>query len=152
MGVDVCEAGFPIASPGDFDAVRQIAEEIGPLTDNRLDGSTMRIAGLSRAAEKDIVRCHEAVKAAPKHRIHTFLATSDIHLKYKLKMSRDECVKKCVEAVSIASELVDDVEFSCEDAGRSDPDFMCEVLGEVIKAGARTLNIPDTVGYVAPEE
>jgi len=152
MGVDVCEAGFPIASPGDFDAVRQIAEEIGPLTEGRLDGSTMRIAGLSRASEKDIVRCYDAVKVAPKHRIHTFLATSDIHLKYKLKMSHDECIQKCASAVALASSLVDDVEFSCEDAGRSDPDFMCDVLGEVIKAGATTLNIPDTVGYVAPDE
>ena len=112
----------------------------------------MRIAGLSRAAEKDIVRCYEAVKAAPKHRIHTFLATSDIHLKHKLKISREECIERSVNAVKIASELVDDVEFSCEDAGRSDPDFMCDLLGEVIKAGATTLNIPDTVGYVAPEE
>lgn len=152
MGVDVCEAGFPIASPGDFDAVRQIAEEVGHLTEGRMDGSTMRICGLSRASEKDIMRCYDAVKAAPRHRIHTFLATSDIHLKYKLKMSHEECIKKSASAVSFASSLVDDVEFSCEDAGRSDPDFMCDVLGEVIKAGATTLNIPDTVGYVAPDE
>ncbi|GLD95053.1 hypothetical protein PINS_up003678 [Pythium insidiosum] len=152
MGIDVCEAGFPISSPGDFEAVAAIAQEIGHLTTNRKTGQPMTIAGLARAMEKDIQRCYDAVKFAPSHRIHTFLATSDIHLKYKLKISRDECIRRAVEAVSFASSLCPDVEFSPEDAGRSDPDFLCDVLAEVIKAGATTLNIPDTVGYTVPEE
>jgi 2-isopropylmalate synthase len=152
LGVDVCEAGFPISSPGDFEAVAAIAQEIGPLTTNRKTKEPMTIAGLARATEKDIKRCFDAVKHAPKHRIHTFLATSDIHLKYKLKISRDECIRRAVDAVSFAASLTDDVEFSPEDAGRSDPDFLCEVLAEVIKAGATTLNIPDTVGYTVPDE
>jgi len=150
MGVDVCEAGFPIASPGDFEAVRAIAEQVGPLMDGRV--RPMRIAGLSRASEKDISRCYEAVRHAPLHRIHTFLATSDIHLKHKLKISRDECLERVHKAVKYASSLVDDVEFSTEDACRSDPDFLVLVCAEAIKAGARTLNIPDTVGYTTPYE
>jgi len=150
--VDVCEAGFPISSPGDFDAVSAIAKEIGPLTHNRATGEPMTVCGLARAMEKDIQRCYDAIKHAPKHRIHTFLATSDIHLKYKLKMTRDECIRRSVEAVKFAKSLTSDVEFSTEDAGRSDPDFLCEVLAEVIKAGATTLNIPDTVGYTVPGE
>jgi 2-isopropylmalate synthase len=150
MGVDVCEAGFPIASPGDFEAVRAIAEQVGPLMDGRV--RPMRIAGLSRASEKDISRCFEAVKRAPLHRIHTFLATSDIHLKHKLKISRDECIEKVSKAVTFASSLAEDVEFSTEDACRSDPDFLVKVCAEAIKAGARTLNIPDTVGYTTPQE
>ncbi|GAB4270371.1 MAG: 2-isopropylmalate synthase [Candidatus Promineifilaceae bacterium] len=152
MGVDICEAGFPIASPGDFDAVRRIAEEIGPLTEGRKNGKPMTIAGLARANETDIQRAYDAVKAAPRHRIHTFLATSDIHLKHKLKIDREECVEQVIKAVSFARSLCDDVEFSPEDAGRSDPDFLVQVLGEAIKAGATTLNIPDTVGYTTPEE
>ena len=151
LGVDVCEAGFPIASDGDFDAVSRIAEEIGPLTEDRLDGTTMTICGLSRATEKDIKRCYDAVEAAPRHRIHTFLATSDIHLKHKLNIDRAECVKRAVAAVAYARSLCDDVEFSPEDAGRTDPDFLCEVLHAVIEAGATTLNIPDTVGYNTPD-
>uniref|UniRef100_M4BT41 2-isopropylmalate synthase n=1 Tax=Hyaloperonospora arabidopsidis (strain Emoy2) TaxID=559515 RepID=M4BT41_HYAAE len=102
--------------------------------------------------EKDIQRCFDAVKHAPKHRIHTFLATSDIHLQYKLKISRDECVRRAVAAIKFAKSLTPDVEFSTEDAGRSDPDFLCEFLAEVIKAGATTVNIPDTVGYTVPGE
>ncbi|KAE9032576.1 2-isopropylmalate synthase [Phytophthora rubi] len=152
LGVDVCEAGFPISSPGDFEAVSAIAKEIGPLTANRATGEPMAICGLARAMEKDIQRCYDAVKHAPKHRIHTFLATSDIHLKYKLKISRDECIRRAVDAVKFAKSLTPDIEFSTEDAGRSDPDFLCEVLAEVIKAGATTLNIPDTVGYTVPGE
>ncbi len=152
LGVDICEAGFPIASPGDFDAVRRIAEEVGPLMDGRKSGQPMVIAGLARANKQDIQRAYDAVKAAPRHRIHTFLATSDIHLKHKLKMDREECVEQVIESVTFASSLCDDVEFSPEDAGRSDPDFLVQVLTEAIKAGATTLNIPDTVGYVAPEE
>src|SRR5512134_3852181 len=152
LGVDVCEAGFPIASPGDFEAVRRIAEEVGPLTEGRKDGQPMVIAGLARANEADIDRAYEAVKAAPRHRIHTFLATSDIHLKHKLKIDREECVEQVIKAVSYARSLCDDVEFSPEDAGRSDPQFLYLVLGEAITAGATTLNIPDTVGYTTPEE
>lgn len=153
LGVDVCEAGFPIASPGDFEAVKAIAQNIGPMMDGREDvGAPMRICGLSRAAEKDIRRCYDAVRHAPLHRIHTFLATSDIHLEHKLKMTRDECIEKSAKAVELAASLVEDVEFSCEDACRSDKDLMCEVLKEVIKAGARTLNIPDTVGFTTPQE
>ena len=152
LGVDICEAGFPIASPGDFDAVRRIAEEVGPLTEGRKNGQPMVIAGLARANKQDIQRAYDAVKVAPRHRIHTFLATSDIHLEHKLKIDREECIEQTIEAVTFARSLCDDVEFSPEDAGRSDPDFLVQVLTEAIKAGATTLNIPDTVGYVAPEE
>jgi len=152
LGVDVCEAGFPIASPGDFEAVRRIAEEVGPLTESRKSGQPMVIAGLARANEQDIDRAYDAVKLAPRHRIHTFLATSDIHLKYKLKIDREECIEQVIKAVTYAKSKCDDVEFSPEDAGRSDPEFLTVVLGEAIKAGATTLNIPDTVGYTTPEE
>ncbi|MFQ5610675.1 MAG: 2-isopropylmalate synthase [Anaerolineae bacterium] len=152
LGVDVCEAGFPIASPGDFEAVRRIAEEVGPLTEGRKTGQPMVIAGLARANPEDIDRAYEAVKAAPRHRIHTFLATSDIHLKHKLKIDREECIDQVIKAVGYAKSLCDDVEFSPEDAGRSDPEFLTVVLAEAIKAGATTLNIPDTVGYTTPEE
>lgn len=152
LGVDICEAGFPIASPGDFEAVRRIAEEVGSLTEGRKDGRPMVIAGLARANQQDIDRAYEAVKAAPRHRIHTFLATSDIHLKHKLKIDREECIEQVIKAVSYARSLCHDVEFSPEDAGRSDPEFLTVVLAEAIKAGATTLNIPDTVGYTTPEE
>jgi 2-isopropylmalate synthase len=152
LGVDICEAGFPIASPGDFDAVRRIAEEVGPLMDGRKSGQPMVIAGLARANKQDIQRAYDAVKVAPRHRIHTFLATSDIHLQHKLKIDRETCIEQTIEAVTFARSLCDDVEFSPEDAGRSDPDFLVQVLTEAIKAGATTLNIPDTVGYVTPEE
>ncbi len=152
LGVDICEAGFPIASPGDFDAVRRIAEEVGPLVEGRKSGQPMVIAGLARANEADVQRAYDAVKGAPRHRIHTFLATSDIHLKHKLRMDREECVDQVIKSVSFARSLCDDVEFSPEDAGRSDPDFLAQVLAEAIKAGATTLNIPDTVGYTTPEE
>ena len=152
LGVDVCEAGFPIASLGDFEAVRRIAEEVGPLLEGRKSGQPMVIAGLSRANREDIQRAYDAVKAAPRHRIHTFLATSDIHLKHKLKIDREECIEQVITAVSFARSLCGDVEFSPEDAGRSDPDFLVQVLTEAIKAGATTLNIPDTVGYTTPEE
>jgi 2-isopropylmalate synthase len=152
LGVDICEAGFPIASPGDFEAVRRIAREVGPLTEGRKSGQPMVIAGLARANEQDIDRAYEAVKEAPRHRIHTFLATSDIHLKHKLKIDREECIEQVIRSVSHAKSLCDDVEFSPEDAGRSDPEFLTVVLAEAIKAGATTLNIPDTVGYTTPEE
>ena len=156
LGVDVCEAGFPIASPGDFEAVKTIARAIGPMTENRPAGEPMSICGLSRATEKDIDRCFNAVKYAPRHRIHTFLATSDIHLEHKLGISRPECVEQAARAVAHASALLrdtgGDVEFSPEDAGRSDPAFLVDVLTAVIEAGATTLNIPDTVGFVTPSE
>lgn len=152
LGVDICEAGFPIASPGDFEAVRRIAEEVGPLVDGRKSGRPMTIAGLARANREDIQRAFEAVRVAPSHRIHTFLATSDIHLKHKLRIDREECIDQLIEAVAFAKSLCQDVEFSPEDAGRSDPDFLVQVLAEAIKAGATTLNIPDTVGYTTPEE
>jgi 2-isopropylmalate synthase len=152
LGVDICEAGFPIASPGDFDAVHRIATEVGPLTDGRHDNQPMTIAGLARANRKDIQRAYDAVKPAPRHRIHTFLATSDIHLQHKLKIDREECIQQVIDAVKFARSLADDVEFSPEDAGRSDPNFLTVVLGEAIKSGATTLNIPDTVGYTLPQE
>jgi 2-isopropylmalate synthase len=146
MGVDVIEAGFPIASPGDFEAVRRVAMEVGAG-----DGAPI-IAGLARAARPDIERAWEAVKHARKPRIHTFLATSDIHLQHKLRISREECLSRVAEMVAYAASLCPDVEFSPEDAGRSDPEFLYQVLDVAIKAGAGTLNIPDTVGYTTPAE
>ncbi|KAF9136267.1 hypothetical protein BGX30_011290 [Mortierella sp. GBA39] len=153
LGVDILEAGFPVASQGDFDAVQRIANEVGPLMVGReAIGKPITIAGLARAVPADIQRCYDAIANAPLKRIHTFLATSDIHLEHKLKITRDECVKRAVAAVTFARTLVSDVEFSPEDAGRSDQDFLCMVLSAVIEAGATTLNIPDTVGYNMPEE
>ncbi len=146
MGVDIIEAGFPIASPGDFEAVRQIAEEIGTAE------NAPTIAGLARAARVDIDRAWDAVRPARKPRIHTFLATSDIHLDHKLRITREECVKRVGEMVAYACSLCPDVEFSPEDAGRSDPEFLYQVLAVAIEAGAKTLNIPDTVGYTTPAE
>lgn len=151
LGVDVLEAGFPIASPGDFEAVRRIAIEVGPMEEGRRHGP-MIITGLARANKEDITRAYEAIKFAPRHRIHTFLATSDLHLKHKLRITREECVKQTREMVAYAKSLCDDVEFSPEDAGRSEPAFLYVVLEEAIKAGATTINIPDTVGYTIPEE
>jgi 2-isopropylmalate synthase len=149
MGVDVIEAGFPAASPDDLEAVRKAAVEVG----NSSDGSRVPIiCGLARAARNDIEKAWEAVKPAAKPRIHTFLATSDIHLKYKLKKSRQEIIDQVGEMVAYARSFCDDVEFSPEDAGRSDPKYLYQVLAEAIKSGARTLNIPDTVGYTIPEE
>ncbi|RKP38653.1 2-isopropylmalate synthase [Dimargaris cristalligena] len=153
LGVDVLEAGFPVASPGDFNAVQRIAREVGPLMEGRDKiGKPMVIAGLARAVEKDIRTAYDAVKDAPLKRIHIFLATSDIHLKFKLKISREQCVARAIEFVRLGRSLCEDIEFSPEDAGRSDPDFLCEVLAAVIEAGATTLNIPDTVGYNTPSE
>lgn len=142
LRVDVIEAGFPIASEGDFEAVRAIGQEV----DNPI------IAGLSRANRMDIERAWEAVKTAKRPRIHTFIATSDIHLKYKLRKTREEVLAQAIEAVTIARNLCDDVEFSAEDATRSDIDFLAEVFHAVIEAGAGTINIPDTVGYAVPQE
>jgi 2-isopropylmalate synthase len=146
LGVDVIEAGFPISSDEDFEAVREVARTVG-----QLDPSPS-ICGLSRVGLGDIDRCWEAVRHAKKPRIHTFVATSDIHLKYKLRKSRAEVLKAAVEAVRHARAYCDDVEFSPEDASRSDFDYMCDVLEAVIDAGARTINIPDTVGYAMPKE
>lgn len=149
MGVDVIEAGFPAASPDDLEAVRRIAVEIG----NSTDGSRPPIiCGLARATRNDIDKAWEAVQHASRPRIHTFLATSDIHMKYKLKMDREQVIDRVIEMVSYARSLCNDIEFSPEDAGRSDPEFLYLVLGEAIKAGATTLNIPDTVGYTTPDE
>ncbi len=142
LGVDIIEAGFPISSPGDFQAVRAIAREVKGVT----------VAGLSRANFQDIDRAWEAVKEAEQARIHTFIATSDIHLQHKLRMSREEVLETAVAAVKHAKAYTSDVEFSPEDAARSDFDFLCRVLEAVIAAGATVVNIPDTVGYAIPVE
>jgi 2-isopropylmalate synthase len=142
MKVDVIEAGFPIASPGDFDAVKAIAGEIdGPI-----------IAGLARSLEKDIKSAGEAVRHAKRSRIHVFLATSAIHREFKLKKAKDEILKQAVNAVKMALGYCKDVEFSPEDASRTEPDFLCDVVQAVIEAGATTVNIPDTVGYAVPDQ
>jgi 2-isopropylmalate synthase len=146
LNVDVIEAGFPISSDDDFEATREVARQVGTL-----EGAPA-ICGLSRVGLADIDRAWEAVKYARRPRIHTFVATSDIHLKYKLRKSRAEVMKAAVEAVRHAREYCEDVEFSPEDASRSDFDYMCDVLSAVIDAGARTINIPDTVGYAIPRE
>ena len=145
LGVDVIEAGFPYSSRGDFEAVHQIAELVGT-------PSGPIICGLARASEKDIKAAAEALKPAAKHRIHTFIATSDIHLEYKLKKTRKEVLQIAGEMVAYAKTFVDDVEFSPEDAGRSEPEFLYEVLERAIACGATTVNIPDTVGYTTPSE
>ncbi|HUG36961.1 MAG TPA: 2-isopropylmalate synthase [Candidatus Limnocylindrales bacterium] len=146
LNVDVIEAGFPISSEEDFEATREVARQVGTL-----EGAPI-ICGLSRVGLMDIDRCWEAVKHARRPRIHTFVATSDIHLKYKLRKSRAEVLKASVEAVRHARSYCEDVEFSPEDASRSDFDYMCDVLEAVIDAGAGTINIPDTVGYAIPRE
>jgi 2-isopropylmalate synthase len=150
--VDVCEAGFPIASQGDFEAVTRVAQTAGHILEGRASGETMRIAGLARANEKDIERCYDAVRHAPLHRVHTFLASSDIHLEHKLNISRQECLEIASKMVAFTKTLVDDIEFSPEDAGRSDPDFLVELCTAVIEAGATTINLPDTVGFTLPQE
>jgi 2-isopropylmalate synthase len=143
LGVDVIEAGFPIASPDDFHAVKEIAAKI----------KKTRIAGLARCVDKDIERCAEAVSPAGKRaRIHVFLATSKVHRECKLKKSKEEIIKLAVWSVQYAKKFCDDVEFSAEDATRTERDFLAEVTKEVIEAGAKTVNIPDTVGYAIPEE
>jgi 2-isopropylmalate synthase len=142
LQVDVIEGGFPISSEGDFESVRRIAEEI----------RTVSVAGLARANKLDIDRCWQAIQKAAKPRIHTFIATSDIHLKYKLKKTREQVLEEATRAVSYAKTLCDDVEFSAEDSVRSDLDFLCQVVEGVIAAGATVVNIPDTVGYAIPLE
>ena len=145
LGVDVIEAGFPFASSGDFAAVHRIAQQVGGE-----NGPT--ICGLARASRGDIKACADAVAPAPKRRIHTFIATSDIHLEHKLRKSRKDVLSIVPDMVAYARSFVDDVEFSCEDAGRSDPEFLYEVIQAAIAAGASTVNIPDTVGYTTPSE
>jgi 2-isopropylmalate synthase len=152
MGVDIIEAGFPAASPDDLEAVRRIALEVGNQSKGQPDAKIPVIAGLARANKADIDKAWEAVQGAQKPRIHTFLATSSIHMKHKLKMDPEEVIQRVSETVAYARSLCADVEFSPEDAGRSDPEFLYVVLAEAIKAGATTLNIPDTVGYTTPEE
>src|SRR5438876_6834537 len=142
LGVDVIEAGFPIASPGDFEAVQAIARQLhGPI-----------ICGLARCNPADIDRAWEALREAPKPRIHVFLATSAIHREFKLKMAKDEIVRRAVEGVERARGYCDDIEFSPEDAARTELDFLAEVVERVVEAGATTINIPDTVGYAVPSQ
>jgi len=141
LGVDIIEAGFPASSIGDFEAVRAVSQNV-----------SCSVAALCRCVPDDIMRGWEAVQYSKKPRIHVFLATSDIHMQYKLKMQPDEVVKSAVESVTLAKSLCGDIEFSCEDASRSDPKFLYRVLEAVIGAGATTVNIPDTVGYATPEE
>ncbi len=142
LNVDVIEAGFAIASPGDFESVSEIAKVC----------KTATVASLARALPKDIDRAWEAVKHAKHPRIHTFIATSDIHMEYKLKKSPDEVLKQAVEMVTYAKQYCDDIEFSAEDATRSNPDFLCRIFTAVIEAGATVINVPDTVGYTTPQE
>lgn len=152
LGVDIIEAGFPAASPDDLEAVRRIALEVGNPPEGSPEARVPVIAGLARANKADIDKAWEAVQGAKKPRIHTFLATSPIHMKHKLKMDPEDVVQRVSEMVTYAKSLCADVEFSPEDAGRSEPEFLYVVLGEAIKAGATTLNIPDTVGYTTPDE
>lgn len=142
LGVDVLEAGFPIASDGDFDAVDAVAKEY----------SWVQVAALARSTTLDVERAASALKHAKRPRIHTFIATSDIHLKYKLKKSRQQVLEDAVAAVTLARQHVEDVEFSAEDATRTDPDYLEEVCKAVVAAGARTVNLPDTVGFSVPSE
>ncbi len=142
MRVDVIEAGFPAASEGDFEAVRAVAETVREST----------VCGLARALDSDIEKAGEALRGGERTRIHTFIATSPIHMEKKLRMTPDQVVERAVHAVKLARRFTDDVEFSPEDAGRSEPDFLCRVLEAVIDAGAGTVNIPDTVGYNVPEQ
>ena len=143
LGVDVIEAGFPASSQGDFDSVQAIAKQAG---DN------IQICGLARCMEKDIRRCWEAISVAKNPRIHTFLATSDLHMKYNLRKTPEQVIEMIKRSVSLAASLTSNVEFSCEDASRSDKDFLCRACGTAISAGATTINLPDTVGYAEPDE
>jgi len=142
LGVDAIEAGFPAASPGDFEAVKMVAGKI----------RNAQVAALARASKEDIDSAWGSIKEATHPRIHTFIATSDIHLEHKLKMSRDEVIKAAVEAVKYAKSFTDNVEFSAEDGSRSDRDFLCRMFEAAIEAGATTVNLPDTVGYAMPDE
>ena len=155
LGVDIIEAGFPAASPGDLAAVKRIAETVGQ--EMRVDkhgneSEPPTICGLARANEKDIDAAWEAVKPAKHPRIHTFIATSPVHMEFKLRMTPEEVVERTREMVAYAKRYCDDIEFSPEDAGRSQPKFLYQVLAAAIESGATTLNIPDTVGYTTPAE
>ncbi len=142
LGVDVIEAGFPIASPGDFESVKLIAEQVrGPV-----------IAGLARTGRADILRAAEAVRGAERPRIHVFLSTSPLHMKYKLRMEPEAVLQLAIDSVALARQHADDVEWSAEDGSRTEPDFLCRCVEAAIKAGATTINIPDTVGYAVPED
>ena len=142
LGVDIIEAGFPIASPGDFEATTEVSKILKKSIP----------AGLSRHSKKDIDRCYEALKHAPRFRIHTFISTSPLHMKHKLNMSADQVYESIKEHVTYARNYTDDVEWSCEDGTRTDMDFMCKTVELAIKSGAKTINIPDTVGYTVPSE
>ena len=142
MGIDIIEAGFPAASEGDFEAVSKVSEEI----------QSCQVCGLARTRKEDVEKALKALEAATNPRIHIFIATSDIHLVHKLKMTREEVLEASVNAIRMAKKHLDNIEFSCEDASRSDLNYMVKVIGEAIKAGANTINIPDTVGYALPFE
>jgi 2-isopropylmalate synthase len=146
LGIDVMEAGFPIASPGDFESVKAIAESIGQRDDSPV------ICGLARTGREDILRAADAVRAAKRKRIHVFLSTSPLHMKYKLRMEPDEVLELAATSVAFARQFVDDVEWSAEDGTRTDPDFLCRCVEAAIQNGATTINIPDTVGYALPED
>ena len=143
LGVDIIEAGFPIASQGDFDAVREVAAQAG---------TKVRVAALARAARADIERAAQALEPAHHSRIHVFLATSDIHLQHKLRLDRETALQQIGESVRLARSYAEDVEFSCEDATRSERAYLCRCFQTAVEAGATTLNIPDTVGYTMPRE
>jgi len=142
LGVDIIEAGFPASSPGDFESVQAVAREV--------KGTV--VTGLARAVKKDIDTLWEAVKGAKRPRIHTFLGTSDIHIQKKFRSDREKILQWCVDTVKYACSLCPDVEFSTEDASRTDFDFLCRTVEAVVKAGAKTINVPDTVGYATPQE
>ena len=142
LGVDILEAGFPIASDGDFEAVDAVSREFPWVT----------VAALARSCTLDVERAARSLEHARRPRIHTFIATSDIHLKYKLKKSQEQVLNDAVAAVELARRYVDDVEFSAEDGARTDPDYLEKISKAVVAAGARTVNIPDTVGYSTPDE
>jgi len=146
LGIDVMEAGFPIASPGDYESVKAIAESVGQRDDSPV------ICGLARSGREDIIRAADAVRAAKRKRIHSFISTSPLHMKYKLRMEPDEVLQAVTDSVTLARSFTDDVEWSAEDGTRTDPDFLCRCVEAAIKAGATTINIPDTVGYALPED
>ena len=142
LGVDIMEGGFPIASDGDFEAVRALSQEF----------PEMRVAALARSNKMDVERAGQSLEKAKHPRIHTFIATSDIHLQYKLRKTREQVLEEAVKAVELARRYVDDVEFSAEDATRTDPDYLEQVSRAVVAAGATTVNLPDTVGFSVPQE
>ena len=146
LGIDVMEAGFPIASPGDYESVKAIAETVGQWDDGPV------ICGLARSGREDINRAGDAVRAAKRKRIHSFISTSPLHMKYKLRMEPDEVLQAVSDSVELARSFTDDVEWSAEDGTRTDPDFLCRCVEAAIIAGATTINIPDTVGYALPED